>query len=329
MGGIPYDQGVSQGVSDPSSSPALSSAAPALHHLALPAGSGAGGSPRRLAWWQWGSPTAPRVVVCVHGLTRQGRDFDVLSQALVEQAAGQVRVVCPDIAGRGYSDWLPDPMGYGMPTYACDMAALLAHLHQQAPVSHLDWVGTSMGGLIAMAFFGTPALGGAWPLKRLVFNDVGPQIEWAAIERIKTYVGVPVVFDSLDQATDFAVQSLVTFGPHTREQWAALTRHQLRERPEGSYTFHYDPRIAQPFAQSTQAQHEEGTGYLWQVWDGLTAPTLLLRGADSDLLSAAAAQAMTRRGPRATLVEFPGVGHAPMLVVPDQVQAVLEFLPPV
>jgi pimeloyl-ACP methyl ester carboxylesterase len=267
----------------------------------------------RMAYWEWGDASNSRVVVCAHGLTRQGRDFDTLARAL----CGEVRVVCPDVVGRGRSDWLADPMHYGIPQYVADMVTLLARLNAQT----VDWVGTSMGGLIGLS---VAALKGS-PLRRFVVNDVGPTIEPAAIARISGYVGQLAQWNSLDEAADALWQISQGFGPHTREQWLALTEPQLK-REGDVFTPRSDPSIALPFKAVTPEMAKAGEALLWQAWDSLTLPTLLLRGAESDLLSAATAQAMAQRGPRARLVAFDGVGHAPMLVQPDQVAAVREFL---
>ena len=287
--------------------------------------SGAPASGHRMAWWEWnatGNPQHPHVVVCVHGLSRQGRDFDTLARALCHQ----VRVVCPDVVGRGQSDRLADPMAYQLGQYASDMLALLAHLHQQAPLQTLDWVGTSMGGLIGMAVCGQPGLPLPVPVRRLVLNDVGPTIEWQALQRIGQYLGQPVRFDSPEQAAEVLWSLSTTFGPHTPEQWMALSRPMLRKRPEGGFTLHYDPAIAVPFRALTQESAAAGEAALWQLYDQIQARTLLLRGAQSDLLSLQTAQAMGQRGPKARLVEFEGVGHAPTLVAADQVAAVQSFL---
>lgn len=279
-----------------------------------------------MAYWQWGNPTAAHVVVCVHGLSRQGRDFDVLAQALVARAGGALRVVCPDVAGRGQSEWLKDPMGYQVPHYAADMLALIAQLHAQAPVKALDWVGTSMGGLIGLAVCGQPGLPLPVPVRRLVLNDVGPVIEWQALVRIGTYLGQTGRFASVQQAADAMWTISSSFGPHTPAQWLALSEPMVRPHPEGGVTLHYDPAIAMPFRTVTAESAAQGEAALWQLYDAVTAQTLLLRGADSDLLSPATAQAMTQRGPRARLVEFAGVGHAPTLVATDQVTVVQGFL---
>ncbi len=298
---------------------------PQLHDLLCEGPAG----PHRMAWAQWGSPDAPYVIACVHGLGRQGRDFDVLAQALVAEAGARgmtVRVVCPDIAGRGRSQWLADPMHYVPPTYVGDMLTLLGHLHRQAPIARLGWVGTSMGGLIGLGLFGTPDLPLPAPLHRFVLNDLGPVTQWAAIQRIQSYFGQPVRFEDEEQAARFLATVSAGFGPHTPEQWMALTRPMLRPLPEGGLTLHYDPAIAIPVRQATEDNLPAAEAALWGLYERITAPTLLLRGQDSDLLSPATAQAMAARGPRARVVEFPGVGHAPTLVASDQVGVVTGFL---
>jgi pimeloyl-ACP methyl ester carboxylesterase len=275
-----------------------------------------------MAWWQWGNPAASHVVVCVHGLSRQGRDFDVLAQALCARAGDTLRVVCPDIAGRGQSDWLKDPMGYQIPYYAADMLILL----QQLKAGTLDWLGTSMGGLIGMALAGQPEL--PFKVRKLVINDIGPAIKWIALQRIGAYLGQPVRFTSLEQAADAMWLISSSFGPHTREQWLALSRHMIKPvaDAQGGFSLHYDPAISVAFGSATQETAQQGEDLLWQLYDRISASTLLIRGAQSDLLSPETAREMTQRGPRARLVEFAGVGHAPMFVAPDQVQVVSDFL---
>ncbi len=288
-----------------------------------------------MAYWQWGRPDSAHVVVCVHGLTRQGRDFDVLAQALCAQAAQLslpgIRVICPDVAGRGESDWLKDPMGYQVPAYAADMLSLLAHLQAQSPIATLDWVGTSMGGLIGLVVCGQPGLPlpVPVPVRRLVLNDVGPALQWQAIERIGAYLGRAGHFNSVEEAADAMWTISQSFGPHTPEQWLALSRPMLRPvSPAGAspLRLHYDPAIVEPFKLTTEEAAQQGEAVLWQLYDGIKAETLVVRGALSDLLSFETAQAMTERGPRAKLVEFDGVGHAPTLIAPDQVAAVTGFL---
>jgi len=307
---------------------------PTLHHVNCP-GLAAKTTPdvagHRMAYWEWndsGDAQNPHVIVCVHGLSRQGRDFDALARVLSRHA----RVICPDVVGRGQSDWLADPMGYQLPNYAGDMLALLPQVHAQAPIKTLDWVGTSMGGLIGMAIAGSPQLPLPAPVRRLVINDVGPSILWQALARIGTYLGQTGRFASVQQAADAMWAISTSFGPHTPEQWLGLSQPMVRLLPKAApgdadaWTLHYDPAIAVPFASVTEEMAKQGEAAMWQLYDHITAQTLLLRGAQSDLLSPATAQAMTERGPRARMVEFAGVGHAPTLIAPDQQAAVRDFL---
>ena len=302
---------------------------PSLHHVSCP--DAAGG--HRMAYWQWGIPDSPRVVLCVHGLTRQGRDFDVLARAFCDRAgqsgAGGIRVICADVVGRGESDWLTDPMGYQVPAYAADMLVLLAHLHAVSPIATLDWVGTSMGGLIGMVVCGQPDLPLPVPVRRLVLNDVGPTVQWLAIQRIGAYLGASGHFSSLQEAAAAMKVISSSFGPHTDEEWLALSRPMLKpvsDAVNSPLRLHYDPAIAIPFKQSDEASSRRDEAALWGLYDGITAQTLAVRGAHSDLLSTETAHAMTHRGPRARLVEFAGVGHAPTLVAADQVAVVVDFL---
>jgi pimeloyl-ACP methyl ester carboxylesterase len=267
----------------------------------------------RMAWTEWGDPANPRVLVCVHGLSRQGRDFDTLARAM----AGEYRVVCPDVVGRGRSDWLTDPSGYSIPHYVADMVTLLARLNAQ----EVHWVGTSMGGLIGLGLAGLPNS----PVRKLVLNDVGPKIEFSALQRIGEYLGDPVHWATEQEAADALWAVSQSFGPHTREQWLALTRPQLKPDGDG-FKPHYDPGIAVPFAAVTPEFAAAGEALLWASYEQVHCPTLLLRGAESDLLSHDTAVQMTGRGPRAQLHEFDGVGHAPTLVQPEQVAVVRSFL---
>jgi pimeloyl-ACP methyl ester carboxylesterase len=267
-------------------------------------------SPRglhRMAYLEWGDARNRDVLVCVHGLTRTARDFDELSRAL----CGQFRVVCPDVAGRGDSDPLPDATLYGVPQYAADMVTLIARLDVEA----VSWLGTSMGGLIGMAL----AAQAGSPVKRLVLNDVGPLIPRASLERLAAYVGKAPAFASVEEAERYIRAISAPFGPHSDAQWRFLTETWLRRNDDGTWRAHYDPRIAEPFKADQDLE-------LWALYDAVRCPTLLLRGERSDLLLRATAEEMARRGPRARVVEIRGVGHAPTLLDPDQVAPVREFL---
>ena len=298
-----------------------------------------------MVYWQWGGAHSAHVVVCVHGLTRQGRDFDVLAQAIVARAGGNVRVVCPDVVGRGQSDWLRDPALYQVPVYAGDMVALLAQLHREQPIGTLDYLGTSMGGLIGLVLAGHKQLPLPRPIRRFILNDVGPTIEAAAIQRIAAYVGQGGRHATVQAAADAMWAISTSFGPHTPEQWLSLSQHMVvpaagrsadgarKVEAEdagtgeaGPFLLHYDPAIAVALRAITPEAAAQGGAVMWSLYDAIEAKTLLTRGAQSDLLSRETALAMTQRGPRAALVEFEGVGHAPTFVDPAQVSAVTSFL---
>jgi len=284
----------------------------------------------RMAYWEWGAPDNPDVVVCVHGLTRTGRDFDRLARRL----AVRYRVACPDVAGRGRSDRLADPACYTVPQYVSDMVMLLARLRP----ARLGWVGTSMGGLIGLALGGAaagaarlqaalPAMPGvAVPrFERLVLNDVGPRLDPAALARIGEYVGQPAEFATFDEAVDYVRSVSASFGPHSDHDWRELARHVFRQQ-DGRWVKHYDLGLARAFAFQDTALVEAGEKMLWQCYEALDCPILLLRGGQSDLLTAQTAGEMLARNPRASLVEFPGVGHAPTLMTPEQIAPVARFL---
>lgn len=296
-----------------------------------------------MAYWQWGDAASAHLVLCVHGLTRQGRDFDLLAQLLLARAGGALRVVCPDVVGRGHSDWLRDPNGYVLPQYAADMVALIAQLQSEQPIDTLDYVGTSMGGLIGIALAGHKELPLPLPIRRLVINDVGPTLDLAGLQRIGGYVGATSArYDSLTQAAQALWGLSTTFGPHTPAQWLELSRHMVvpasqrsadgsakidaPATTDGPLVLHYDPAIATPFRSLTPEGAAQAEAATWALYDAVGARTLLTRGAQSDLLSPDTARAMTERGPRASSVEFEGVGHAPTFVDPAQGAAVAAFL---
>lgn len=270
-------------------------------------------SPRglhRMSYLEWGDPKNDRVLVCVHGLGRCARDFDRLAGAL----SASYRVVCPDVAGRGDSDWLPDPMLYQLPQYLGDMVTLIARLD----VERVDWLGTSMGGLIGMLL----AAQANTPVHKLVINDAGPVVTRVSLQRIAAYFGMAPVFPSLEAADQYVRTVSATFGPHSDAEWRFLTEVAVRRNDDGSYRLHYDPKIAEPFRASLPEKDLE----LWPLWDAVRCPTLVLRGAQSDLLTRETCEQMKLRGPKAEIVEIPGVGHAPTLMHEDQISIVRQFL---
>jgi pimeloyl-ACP methyl ester carboxylesterase len=261
----------------------------------------------RITYYEWGDVANPRVLFCAHGLTRNGRDFDALAQSLSDR----YRVLCPDIVGRGLSDWLPHKADYAYPIYCADMAALIA----RCGAEEIDWLGTSLGGIIGIALASRPGS----PIRRLIVNDVGPFIPKASLDRIGVYVGMAPKFADYPAAEKYVRMVSAPFGPLTDAQWRHLTETSIKAE-RGQFVFRYDPGIAENF------RLVQGDVSMWPMWDALTCPTLVLRGMESDLLLAATAREMSTRGPPTRVVEFSGVGHAPMLMDTEQIDAVRDFL---
>ena len=284
----------------------------------------------QLFYTDWGDPASRRLVICVHGLTRNCRDFDFLAQAL----AGDCRVVCPDVVGRGRSEWLYHKDSYGYPQYMADMNAVMAcvsawptrsgwlgklanFLTRRYGSRSIYWVGTSMGGIIGMLLASRPKS----PIRKLVVNDVGPLIPKASLDRIGAYVGKDPRFPTFEELLAYVRQISAPFGALTDAQWRHLTLHGAKQHGDGSWGTCYDPDIAAPFRQGSSQDVD-----LWSSWDAIACPTLVLRGAESDLLLKETADQMQKRGPHARLVEFAGIGHAPMLMAEDQIKVVRDFL---
>lgn len=262
-----------------------------------------------MAYTEWGDPDNPRILLCVHGLTRTGRDFDTFARALCLD----YRVVCPDVVGRGRSSWLRDPQHYGIPQYVADMVSLVARLNP----GELHWLGTSMGGLIGMGYAALPGN----PIRKLVLNDVGPLLSGVALGRIADYVGRPVRFASFAEGVQTVRVLSAGFGEFNADEWNEIARHVLVSDGD-QWKFHYDPGISVPFQQAAA----QGDIDLWPLYDAITCPTLVIRGAQSDLLSSATHAQMAQRGPHAHLLEWADCGHAPMLMHDDQIQPVKKFL---
>ncbi|AOI42693.1 alpha/beta fold hydrolase [Burkholderia oklahomensis] len=266
-----------------------------------------------VAYTEWGDPANPRVLVCVHGLTRSGRDFDRLATALSDV----YRVVCPDVAGRGRSDWLADPGLYGVPQYVADIVTLIARLD----VERVDWFGTSMGGLIGLALGGLPGT----PIGKMIVNDIGPHIEPAALERIGEYTGLDKRFATEQEGVDYLASLSLPFGPLTPDEWRALNRPLLVQDPDGSWRARYDPRIAVPFKAATPEANAQGEAWLWHSLEAFAGPLLVVRGAQSDLLSRDTVDAMKARGRAVSSVEIAEAGHAPAFVSAEQIAIARQF----
>jgi pimeloyl-ACP methyl ester carboxylesterase len=268
----------------------------------------------KMAYKEWGQPDNPHVLVCVHGLTRVSDDFDVLARELSEQ----YRVICPDVVGRGRSSWLKNPQNYQVPQYVADMVTLLARLR----ATHVDYLGTSMGGLIGM---GLASLRDN-PIKKLILNDIGPSLDVAALNRISQYVSQPLRFATFGEGAQYIRSISLTFGEHSEEEWHKLCKDVLRQDKDGMWIRHHDLNLGLAMQAITPELAQAAQVMMWSAFDSISCPTLLLRGADSDLLSKETAQQMTRRGPKVKLVEFEKVGHAPTLVHADQIEPIRQFL---
>lgn len=266
-----------------------------------------------MAYKEWGDPRNSRVLVCVHGVTRVSDDFDALAAAMSDE----YRVICPDVVGRGRSAWLKDPKYYWVPQYVSDMVTLVARLD----VPQIDWFGTSMGALIGMGLAAIPDT----PIRKMVMNDVGPTLNFQALSRIGSYIGDDLRFDSFQQARDYIRTISAPFGPHTDAEWDKLAADVLRQTDDGQWRRHYDVSLALPFKVMTEESAQQGEAALWAAYDAVRCPVLLVRGAQSDLLTPETAQQMTLRGPRAQLVELPGVGHAPTFMHDDQIALARAF----
>jgi pimeloyl-ACP methyl ester carboxylesterase len=262
----------------------------------------------RMSCVEWGDPANPRVLVCVHGLTRNARDFDELAQAL----STHYRVICPDVVGRGESDWLPNKLDYQIPQYASDIFMML----KARGIKEVDWVGTSMGGLIGMGL----AAQAHNPIRRLVLNDVGPVITGVSLQRIGEYVGRAPDFPTLEAAEQFIRAVSAGFGNLTDAQWRHVALHSMKQEG-GVWKMRYDPGIGDAFRVGPA-----GDVAIWPIYDAIKCPVLVIRGANSDLLLAETVAEMTRRGPRAQAVEIPDTGHAPMLMDVAQIDIVKRFL---
>jgi cobalt-zinc-cadmium efflux system protein len=271
-----------------------------------------GESTHRMAYHAWGNPRNPKVLLCVHGLTRRGSDFKTLAEAMCKD----YYVVCPDVVGRGDSDRLSNPMQYAVPQYVADIAQLVKTLG----VSQVDWFGTSMGGLIGMVYAAMPNS----PIRKMLINDVGPKIEAEAIKRLGSYVGQPFSFANRTDALNRLNTICASFGEHTPDEWETYNGPMLIER-NGLWIMHYDPDIAVPFASVNPIMAKAGEMAMWHAFKQIHIPMLIVRGAQSDLLSAATVEQMCKVNRHARSIEIPNVGHAPAFVKKEQVALAQEF----
>jgi cobalt-zinc-cadmium efflux system protein len=271
-----------------------------------------GDGPHRMAYHTWGNPNNPKVLMCVHGLTRRGSDFKTLAVAM----SHEYYVVCPDIVGRGDSDRLKNPMLYTVPQYVADITCLI----KQLGVAQVDWFGTSMGGLIGMVYASMPNS----PIRRMLINDVGPRIEAEAIKRLGSYVGQAFAFTDRADALERLNEICASFGSHTPQEWEIYNGPMLVQK-EGLWVMHYDPDISVPFLSVNPMMAKAGEMAMWHAFKHIHIPMLIVRGGDSDLLSAKTVAEMCKVNPYIRSIEIPGVGHAPAFVKPEQVALAKEF----
>jgi cobalt-zinc-cadmium efflux system protein len=268
--------------------------------------------PHRMAYHAWGNPNNSKVLVCVHGLTRRGSDFKTLADTMSQD----YYVVCPDVVGRGDSDRLKNPMLYGVPQYVADMASLIKQLN----VTQVNWFGTSMGGLIGMVYAAMPKS----PIRRMLINDVGPRIEPEAIKRLGSYVGQPFSFSNRADALQRLNEICASFGSHTPEEWEIYNGPMLVQK-DGLWVMHYDPDISVPFASVNPIMAKAGEMAMWHAFKQIHIPMLIVRGGESDLLSAKTVAEMCKVNPYIRSIEIPQVGHAPAFVKLEQVTLAKEF----
>lgn len=272
----------------------------------------------KVVYSDWGTPNKKDTLVCVHGLTRNRHDFDHLSKELSKTR----HVVCPDVVGRGDSDYFKDPTHYGYEQYIMDMTTLVARLDVEA----VDWLGTSMGGLFGIVMAAQPQT----PIRRLILNDIGPFIPREAIDRIKEYAGTAIEFANYEQAKMVLRGIYEPFGILDEDQWEHLISHSVRKK-EGKHILAYDPRATggvegQKEDAPVVREDKEGNVVFWDIWEKITCPVLVINGKNSDILPPHVIEQMKKRGPKFEHVLIEGAGHAPALMAKDQIEMIKDWL---
>lgn len=276
------------------------------HHIDVPHGDGT----VRLGYLEWGGRDATRTALCIHGISRNAHDFNWLGRELAK--AGW-RVIAIDMVGRGASQWLDDPAGYAVPVYIQH----IAHVVSALELGEVDWIGTSMGGLIGMV----AASAGAVPMRRLVLNDIGPFIALEVLAGIVERAREVPAFKDEDAIKAFLMERFAPFGPVSDSQWSYIAHHSARRDANGDLSLACDPAIAVPLA-----NQEPGDVDLWEAYDAIKVPTLVVRGGVSEVLDQPTAEAMMTRGPGATLVTFHGITHPLWLSDDEQIHLVRDWL---
>ncbi len=267
----------------------------------------------RINYLEWGDVekfSTQETLVCVHGLTRNARDFDFFASKL----CNQYRVVCPDVVGRGDSDHLLDDESYNYFQYNADMNALLSRLG----VTEVNWIGTSMGGIIGMVLASVPQS----PIRRLVINDIGPEVSRDALMSIAAYIGKSEEFASQKDVEDYLRKIYPEFGPMTNEDWAHMAKYSSKRTEHGTWKMKVDSRVGDAFRDSISYFNVD----MWDTWERISCPVLVLRGKESTFLSEEVASRMMTCGPETTIVEFDGCGHTPTLRNDEQVSVIEDWL---
>lgn len=267
----------------------------------------------RINYLEWGDPEEfphQETLICVHGLTRNARDFDYFAQ----QTCENYRVVCPDVVGRGDSDHITSPDAYNYLQYNADMNALIARLN----VTEVNWVGTSMGGIIGMVLASVSQS----PIRRLVINDIGPEVSRDAQLMIADYIGTSREFDRLDDVVDFLRSIYVEFAPMTEDDWFHMAKYSSRRTQNGKFCLKVDSRVGEAYRDSISYFNVE----MWDTWEKIVCPVLVLRGKNSSFLTEETAEKMLGCGPETTLVEFDDTGHTPTLRNDEQVGVIKDWL---
>ncbi|MFT5421523.1 MAG: pimeloyl-ACP methyl ester carboxylesterase [Candidatus Endobugula sp.] len=257
---------------------------------------------------EWGDPDSEHTIICVHGVTRLSRDFDTLA----EELSKTYRVICPDIVGRGYSDWFGNKQNYNFLQYCADMNALIANLN----VEKVHWIGTSMGGLIGLILGALTHT----PIQSLILNDVGPNLKRAELQRLGQYIGKAPTFPTKEDLFAYYEKTYAAFGRLPKKQWQEMALYSAFEESYG-YRMHYDPKIGDAFRASYSFYNFD----LWKYWEDIDCPSLLIRGELSTFFPQEVADKMCQRGSDVQFSEVKNVGHAPMLNSKTEINTIKKF----
>lgn len=266
-----------------------------------------------MVYYEWGDPNNPKVLLCIHGLFRNARDFDTLAETL----SSHYRVICPDMIGRGLSDKVTNPKDYNILTYLSDIAILLAHLG----ITQIDYLGTSMGGIIGMVM----AAMHHSPIKKLVLNDIGPFVDAKALQEIVTYgtEGSKRSFETLGEVEVYLKKTYSSFAQLSPEQWNHLAECGVWQNSNKQYELAYDPKIIENVRLAIQNNIPQ-----WALWSSIQCPILVLHAALSNVLSEDTVLKMQQLQPTLKTIKIPNIGHPVSLMKKEEIDWVEEWLIP-